>query len=105
MTALLIIIALVALLVLWFISVQRKLVSADELCKNSLSQIGVQQNSRWDAISSLVKLTKSYNEHEYKTLSDVIEKRREITRSSNVSEVNSQEEALSAAAARIRLVA
>ena len=105
MTALLIIIALLALLVLWFISVQRKLVSADELCKNSLSQIGVQQNSRWDAISSLVKLTKSYNEHEYKTLSDVIEKRREITRSSNVSEVNSQEEALSAAAARIRLVA
>ena len=105
MTALLIIIALVALLVLWFISVQRKLVSADELCKNSLSQIGVQQNSRWDAISSLVKLTKSYNEHEYKTLSDVIVKRREITRSSNVSEVNSQEEALSAAAARIRLVA
>ena len=101
----LIIIGVLVILVLWFISVQRNLVNRDEMCKNSLSQIGVQQNSRWDALTAIAELVKSYNEHEYKTLSDVIEKRREITRSSNVSEVNSQEEALSAAAARIRLVA
>ena len=36
-----IIIAIIALLVLWVISVQRKLVAKDEICKNALSQIGV----------------------------------------------------------------
>lgn len=66
-----IIAAIVAVLVLWFISTQRNLVSKDELCQNSMSQIGVQQQSRWDAITSLVQLTKSYNEHEYNTLRDV----------------------------------
>ena len=36
----LIIIGVLVLLVLWFFSVQRSLVSHDEMCKNSLSQIG-----------------------------------------------------------------
>ena len=105
MTALLIIIALVALLVLWFISVQRKLVSADELCKNSLSQIGVQQNSRWDAISSLVKLTKSYNEHEYNTLKDIIAMRKTINGGSTTADVESQEKAIQSTVAQINAVA
>src|SRR5574344_1101706 len=102
---LLVILGLLALLVLWVISVQRKLVSQDELCSNSMSQIGVQQQSRWDAISSLVKLTNSYNEHEYNTLVDVIKQRRDITRTSSAEDVNAQEEILSSAAARIKLVA
>ena len=52
-------IIVVALLVLWVISVQRKLVNQDELCKNSMSTIGVQQESRWDALSGMVELIKS----------------------------------------------
>ena len=99
MITVIIIVAIVAILV------QRKLVSADEMCQNSMSQIGVQQQSRWDAISSLVKLTKSYNEHEYNTLVDVINQRRDIPRTSSAAEVNAQEEILSSAAARIKLVA
>ena len=105
MITVIIIVAIVAILVLWFIGVQRKLVSADEMCQNSMSQIGVQQQSRWDAISSLAKLTKSYNEHEYNTLVDVIKQRRDITRTSSAEDVNAQEEILSSAAARIKLVA
>jgi len=54
-----IIVAIIAIVALWFMGVQRKLVSSDELCQNSMSQIGVQQQSRWDAVSALVKLTKS----------------------------------------------
>ena len=42
-----IVIAIIALLVLWVISVQRKLVNQDELCQNAMSTIGVQQESRW----------------------------------------------------------
>ena len=100
-----IIAAIVAVLVLWFISTQRNLVSKDELCQNSMSQIGVQQQSRWDAITSLVQLTKSYNEHEYNTLRDVIAQRKEISGTSGAAEAAGQEELLTQAASRIRLVA
>ena len=87
---LIIIAAIAAILVIWFIAVQRRLVSKEELCRNSMSQIGVQQNSRWDAVSALVELTRSYNEHEYNTLRDVIAMRRttsfmRFTRSSAMS--------------------
>lgn len=101
----LIIIAIVALLVLWVISVQRKLVEKDELCKNALSQIGVQQASRWDALTALVELVKSYNEHEYNTLRDVIAQRKNITGESTVAEAQAQEQVLTGLVRNINLVA
>ena len=104
MTAI-IIIAIALLLVLWGVGVQRKLVSADELCQNAMSQIGVQQNSRWDALTALVELVKSYNEHEYKTLVDVISARKKITGNSTAAEAGAQEEALAGALKQINLVA
>ncbi|MBR3013259.1 MAG: LemA family protein [Bacteroidales bacterium] len=102
---LLIILAIVALLVLWVIGVQRKLVEKDELCKNALSQIGVQQASRWDALTALVELVKSYNEHEYNTLRDVIAQRKNITGESTVAEAQAQEQALTGLVRNINLVA
>ena len=100
-----IIVAIIAIVAFWFMGIQRKLVSSDELCQNSMSQIGVQQQSRWNAVSALVKLTKSYNEHEYNTLVDVIKQRKDITRTSAVADANAQEDVLVAAAAKIRFVA
>lgn len=100
-----IILIIAALLIGWGVGVQRKLVSAEELCKNSLSQIGVQQNSRWDAITALVDLIKSYNEHEYKTLRDVIAQRKEITGNSSVADANAQEDAIGRVFSQIKLVA
>ena len=102
---LLIIIVVVALIVLWGIGVQRRLVQKDELCKNALSQIGVQQNSRWDALTALVELVKSYNEHEYNTLKDIIAQRRPVNGSSTASEAQAQEQALSGLVKNINLVA
>ena len=101
---LLIIIAIVVLIVLWVISVQRTLVSKDELCKNSLSQIGVQQASRWDALTALAEMTKSYSEHEYKTLTDVIAQRRQITNNSSAAEANAQENLITEAMTHILAV-
>lgn len=101
----LIILAIVALLVLWVIGVQRKLVEKDELCKNALSQIGVQQASRWDALTALVELVKSYNEHEYNTLRDVIAQRKNITGESTVAEAQAQEQVLTGLVRNINLVA
>lgn len=103
MTAI-IIIAIVAILVLWVISTQRNLVRLDEFCKNSLSQIGVQQASRWDALTALAELVKSYNEHEYSTLRDVISMRKNVNGSSSAADVQAQEEALSRLAKQIDVV-
>jgi len=100
----LIIIAVVAVLVLWFISVQRKLVNVDELTKNAMSQIGVQQSSRWDALTALVELIKSYNEHEYNTLKDVISMRSNITGKSTAAEAQQQEDLINNAMKSINVV-
>jgi len=99
-----IIIAVVVLLVLWVISAQRKLVNAEELVKNAMSQIGVQQSSRWDALTGLVELLKSYNEHEYKTLKDVITARRSIDSNSTADQAQAQEDLITSAMQRLNVV-
>jgi len=104
-TTIIIIVAIVVLVALWLISAQRKFVSADELCKNSLSQIGVQQNSRWDALTALAELTKGYSEHEYKTLMDVISQRTAIGRNSSAADVAAQEGKLAEVLRQINVVA
>ena len=60
MFGIILLILLIAGLLIWIISVQNKLVSVSEFCENSLSQIGVQQQSRWDALTSLFDLAKGY---------------------------------------------
>ncbi len=101
----LIIIGVLVLLVLWFISVQRNLVNRDEMCKNSLSQIGVQQSSRWDALTAIAELVKSYNEHEYKTLKDIIAMRKTVNGGSTTADVEGQEKAIQSTIAQINAVA
>ena len=71
-----IIVAVVAICLLYFVSTQRSLVNADELCKNALSQIEVQLNSRWDAVLALAKTAAQYAKHESETLVEVIQQRR-----------------------------
>ena len=99
-----IIIAIVAILVLWFISVQRNLVKHEEICKNGLSQIGVQLASRWDALKALAELTKSYSEHEYKTITDTIAQHRPITAASTSADANAQENLFTQAMQHFNLV-
>ena len=88
------IIGLVVILGFWIISVQNKLVSVEEFCKNSLSQIGVQQQSRWDALSALADLTKNYSSFESETLLKVISARKNITGVATAKEIESQENLL-----------
>jgi len=103
MTAI-IIIAILAILVLWVISVQRKLVKQEEICKNGLSQIGVQQASRWDALKALAELTKGYSDHEYKTITDAIAQRRPITAASTSADANAQENLFTQAMSALNMV-
>lgn len=101
-----ILIAVVVLLILWGISIQNKLVQSDELCKNALKQINVQQVSRYDAIAALVKLTREYASYEGETLQKVIESRR-ITASASptVADINANEQALREMSAKLIAVA
>ena len=105
-TTLIIVLVILALLVLWGIGVQNKLVQADELCNNALKQINVQQVSRYDAIKALVKLTREYASYEADTLEKVISQRK-ITSAANptVSEINENEAALQQMSARLIAIA
>lgn len=100
-----IVLVILAVIVLWFIGVQRKLVAMDENINNAMSQIGVQLSSRWDALTALLDLTKGYAEHEYKTLSDTIKMRTSISSKSTAAEVNEQENILTDALGKIMAVA
>jgi LemA protein len=103
---LIIVIAIVAILVLWVISVQNRLVKSDELCNNALKQINVQQVSRYDALQALVKLTREYASYEADTLQKVIDARK-ITSSPapTAAEINANEQALKEISAKLIAVA
>ena len=70
---LLIVVALAV--VIYFVSTQRSLVSLDEMCKNALSQIEVQLNSRFDAVIALAKTAAKYAEHESQTIIQAVQAR------------------------------
>lgn len=97
-----IIIAIVIIIFIYALSVQRKLVVANENIDNSFSQIGVNQQSRWDALTQLAKATSSYSNHEYKTIMDVIDKRKQP---SNVKELEDNEKAIQKTLTQINAVA
>lgn len=70
------IVAILVLVGLFFLTTQRQLVALEERVKNALSQIGVQTQTRWDAVTALVKLVDKYSKHEHDTLMDAIKARR-----------------------------
>lgn len=98
--------AVAAILVIWIITVRRRLVAMDENINNAMSQIGVQLSLRFDALSALLDLTKGYAEHESKTLIETIKSRRSvITATSTPKDVQQQEGVISEALGRISMVA
>lgn len=100
-----IVIAILVIGGMWVVSVQRQLVSKEEMCFNSMSQIGVQQSSRWDALTAIVELVRSYNEHEYNTLRDIIAVRKGINGKSTAADVDGQEDAIKSCLGHINVVA
>lgn len=98
-------IVVVALIVFWIIGVQRQLVVLDENVNNAMSQIGVNQSSRFDALTGLLDLVKGYNEHEYKTLTDVVRMRTSVGGSTSAKVADEQESIISQVAGKIMAVA
>ena len=96
---------IVLVLILWIISVQRSFVVLDENINNAMSQIGVQISSRWDALTSLLDLTKGYAAHEYNTITETIKARRSITKDSSPEDISKQENIIAEAMGKIMAVA
>ncbi len=100
-----VVIVILAVVVLWGVSTQRKLVVLDENISNAMCQIGVQLSSRFDALTALLDLTKGYARHESETLIETIKSRRSvITAKSTPDEVMRQEGVISEALGRIAMV-
>lgn len=87
---LLIIVFLVVVVGVYIFNTQRKLVNLDELCKNAMSQISVQLNSRWDAVLALAKMASKYAKHESETIINTINARRQA-QVTTAEEVNAQQ--------------
>lgn len=95
---------LAAVVIPYVILFQRKLVHLDELCSNALSQIGVQMNSRWDALTALSETMKGYAQYERTTLTDVVGQRVHLSPQASPEEINRQETLLSSAFGRLMAV-
>jgi len=97
--------AIIAIAILWAISVQRRLAVMDEEINNAMNQIGVQVSARFDALIARVELAKGYDAHESQTLIETINARRSaITATSTPNDVLKQENVISEALACISMV-
>jgi LemA protein len=70
-----IILAIIVLIVFFFISIYNRLVSSRNAYKNAFAQIDVQLTRRYDLIPNLVETAKGYMKHERETLEAVIQAR------------------------------
>lgn len=96
---------LVVVFAIYLITVQRNFVALEEMCDNALSQVGVQQQSRWDALTELAKATKSYSQHEHDTLMDVISQRNGRSMTNDEKAMQRDDKEFSRALSQIQLVA
>ncbi|WKE63909.1 LemA family protein [Gallaecimonas kandeliae] len=75
MTALIVLLVIVAVLVFWLVSIYNQLVTLKARFENAFSQIEVQLKRRYDLIPNLVETAKGYLKHESETLTKVTEAR------------------------------
>ena len=98
----LIVIIVVAIIVIaYFVSTQRDL---DEMCKNALSQIEVQLNSRFDAVLAMAKTAAKYAEHESETIIQAIQARGGNSRANTPEAINQQSDLLGQLLGRMNVV-
>lgn len=101
---LIIIIVLAIGFIAYFVSTQRELVNLDEMCKNALSQIEVQLNSRFDAVLAMAKTAAKYAEIESETIIQAIQARGGNGRANTPEAINQQSDLLGQLLGRMNVV-
>jgi len=83
MTAVLILLAIVAVVVFWAVGVYNRIIALRNHFKNAFAQIDVQLKRRYDLIPNLVETAKAYMAHERETLEAVIVARNQAVTATN----------------------
>lgn len=91
------VVALVAVLIVWGVALYNSLVQFRQRVKNAWSQIDVQLKRRYDLIPNLVNTVKGYVQHERGTLESVTEARTRALSAKGVPDQAGAEQALSGA--------
>ena len=98
--------AVLVLLILWAISVRRRLAAMDANINNAMNQMGVQLSSRFDALTALLDLTRGYAAQEAQPMLETLRSRRvAITAASAPEDVLKQEKVISETLGRLSTVA
>ena len=99
-----IVIAIIAVLVIWVIAMYNSLVSAKLKVDNAWSQIDVQLQRRFDLIPNLIETVKGYMEHESEVLTKVTDLRSSWANAETVKEKSALDTELSGALKTIMAV-
>ena len=97
MTGLIIVIALVVVVALWYISANNKLVALANNRENAFADIDVQLKQRHDLIPQLVAAVKGYMNHEAEVLTRVTQARSQALSATTVNDKIEAEKELSSA--------
>ena len=86
MAPLIIILAIVVVLIIWFVVIYNSLIKLRNQVKNGWSQIDVQLKRRHDLIPNLIETVKGYMKHERETLENITTYRSQAMNASGVGE-------------------
>ena len=103
MTAIIIILVIVALLVFWGIGIYNNLVKLRNNRENAFANIDVQLKQRHDLIPQLVATVKGYAEHEKEVLTRVTEARTAAMNATGINDKIAAENALTSALAGLKV--
>jgi LemA protein len=103
MIPLIVILALIFILVVWFVGIYNALIRLRNQVKNAWSQIDVQLKRRHDLIPNLIETVKGYMKHERETLENITAYRSQAMNASSVGEKAEAEGLLSGALGKLQI--
>jgi LemA protein len=103
MIPLIVILALIFILVVWFVGIYNALIRLRNQVKNAWSQIDVQLKRRHDLIPNLIDTVKGYMKHERETLESITAYRSQAMNASSVGEKAEAEGLLSGALGKLQI--
>jgi LemA protein len=104
MTAVIIVLALIAAVVLFVVSIYNSLIKLRNQVKNAWSQIDVQLKRRHDLIPNLIETVKGYMTHERDTLENITKARSQAVQAEGVGDKAKAEGELTSALGKFNLV-